>query len=487
MPTHLCQRTYANASVYQPAMDGKGDYAYINGLINTMNLAGQYNITDTHRQNLKSLRSRFQDLEELFPNVDGTAEEKARLINRHQWFIEDFERQDQQLLKLSMRNRKICHECRQRHFVFQLVNLISGIWGTYNGIYTRQQLDQLRRDLTKVEKNQDRLFAITSAHQTTILQLDTAVSAILDSTLRQIANPSSVTDVTLQRLVDMLEQNVGKANHAIQATQIRRLSVYFRNVDQLHDLHARCLATANQHNSKLIVEYPLDFFQVELSYVYTKDNIVLVLYVPMVPTDALLQLMRYQSFPIPLRQDDLSTGIIPRLDHGVLSISNGKERPSLEVKFSDLMECQQLNSIYLCDRHGVLDPSAGDSCIGALYSQHSDAALMLCPMEVVRLTEANLQLPGNSFVILNNATGFNGQKDCVNGPSSELSLPKGITMQTLEPGYTLKLRHHVIYTDSLVHLKTDYHQYEWDWTAKIATITPDLAFQHEITSLQSTS
>ena len=40
--------TYNNASVYQPAKDGKGDYAYINGLINTMNLAGQYNITNMH-------------------------------------------------------------------------------------------------------------------------------------------------------------------------------------------------------------------------------------------------------------------------------------------------------------------------------------------------------------------------------------------------------------------------------------------------------
>ena len=91
----------------------------------------------------------------------------------------------------------------------------------------------------------------------------------------------------------MLERNVGKAYHAIQAAQMRRLSVDFLNVDQLHDLHARCLNTANQHNSKLIIEYPLDFFQVELSYIYTKDDVVLVLHVPMVPTDALLRLMRY--------------------------------------------------------------------------------------------------------------------------------------------------------------------------------------------------
>ena len=191
--------------MYQPATDGKGDYAYINGLINTMNLAGQYNITNTHCQNLKSLRSRIGDLKELFPNVDATAKENACQINHHQRFIKDFEKQDQRLLKRSVRNPAVCCVRRQHRFVFQLVNLISGIWGTYNGIYTRQQLEQLRRDLTKVEEHQDRLFTVTSAHQTAILQLDTAVSALLDSTMRQIANPSSITNVTLQRLMDMLD------------------------------------------------------------------------------------------------------------------------------------------------------------------------------------------------------------------------------------------------------------------------------------------
>ena len=81
--------------MHQSAKDGKGDYAYINGLINTMNLAGQYNITNTHRQNLKSLRSRIRDLKELFPNVDATAEENACQINHQKRFVEDFEKQDQ--------------------------------------------------------------------------------------------------------------------------------------------------------------------------------------------------------------------------------------------------------------------------------------------------------------------------------------------------------------------------------------------------------
>ena len=73
----------------------------------------------------------------------------------------------------------------------------------------------------------------------------------------------------------------------------------FLNVDQLHNLHARCLATANQRNSKLIIEYPLDFFQVKLSYVYTKDDVVLMLHVPMVPTDALDEILIVPNSSLP--------------------------------------------------------------------------------------------------------------------------------------------------------------------------------------------
>ena len=52
--------------------------------------------------------------------------------------MENFDAQDRRLLKRSLRNRKIRRERRQRRFAFQLVSLISGIWGTYNGIYTRR-------------------------------------------------------------------------------------------------------------------------------------------------------------------------------------------------------------------------------------------------------------------------------------------------------------------------------------------------------------
>ena len=176
-------------------------------------------------------------------------------------------------MKLSVQRHSVSALLHHHCFVFQLASLISGVWGTYNGIYTHQQLDQLHGDLTNVEEKQDRLFAISNAHNNAIIQLDTAFFSLLDSSMRQIANPSSITNVTLQRLVYMLDWNIWKAQRAIQAAQMRCLSVDFLNVDQLHDLHTQCLATAKMYDSKLIIGYPLHFFQVELSYIYSKDDV----------------------------------------------------------------------------------------------------------------------------------------------------------------------------------------------------------------------
>ena len=153
------------------------------------------------------------------------------------------------------------------------------------------------------------------------------------------------------------------------------------------------------------------------------------------------------------RDSNEKTGLIPRLDHGILAISSEKDCLPKEVKFSDLIDWRQLNSIYLCDCHGVLDKSASDFCIGALYSHKHDAVLSLCPVVVVELA---CSLSRNHFVILNTATGFNRQNDCLNDISSELSLPWGITNQFLQD-WTLKLNDHIIFSDFSVQLKTDYH------------------------------
>ena len=84
----------ANATMYK-SIEKAQDYAYINGVLNIINMAGQYNISNTHCQNMKLLRSKIPDLMELLPNVDATREENAIQYNCHKWFVKTFLQEDE--------------------------------------------------------------------------------------------------------------------------------------------------------------------------------------------------------------------------------------------------------------------------------------------------------------------------------------------------------------------------------------------------------
>ena len=131
---------------------------------------------------------------------------------------------------------------------------------------------------------------------------------------------------------------------------------------------------------------------------------------------------------------------------------SGEECLSKEVKFSNLKECQTLSYIYLCHHHGILDKLAWDYGIGDLYPQKHNAAIPLCPMEVVELAESVLPLSRNCFVILNNAIGFIGQM--VSAPS--FPLQEESTKQCL----SLIAPSISIFSNSSVYMKMDYHHYK---------------------------
>jgi len=158
---------------------------------------------------------------------------------------------------------------------------------------------------------------------------------------------------------------------------------------------------------------------------------------------------------------------MPSLDRDVLAISDASalegKRLTMEVKFTDLMECHQINSVYLCEKHGVLNFQSNTSCLAALYGQDHDAALSLCQMNVVDLDEAVLPLGDNQFLIYNDQAGYNAELQCLKVAVQDITLKKGLNTIRLPEHCSLRLRTSMVFADSSVHLKTDFHTYEWDW------------------------
>ena len=429
-------------------------HSYVDGkvladTIDQYTLNGHLEITALLRQDVNKFKVRLSDILNLFPTKART--EADRILSADHFDA---------TLRKYLANETDHH--RAKRLVWDIVNAVVG---TYNGIYTRQQLQALKKQLFAVEGKVDGLTTIAHVQGELIYQLDNSITDIARSTILAAANPSAVTSARFRQMLDISNQSFDKALRALQAAQYRRLSIDFLSPKQLTALFTTLSEYAANHAKRLLVEHPSDLLQCELSYFFTGADVVLLLHVPMAPAAAVLRLMRYRPFPIPL---DDSTGLMPRLDRDVLAISEGSAlegtRLTMEVKFTDLMECHQINSVYLCQHHGVLQVQSNTSCLAALYSQDHDAALNLCQMNVVPLDEAVMPLGNNRFLVYNDQHGYNAELDCLHERDTDLTLRKGVNTIKLPEHCTLRLRTAFIFADSSVYLETDYHTYDWEWS-----------------------
>ena len=415
-------------------------------------LKGHLDVNDIIRSSVDQYVDRLQALKGLFPVTASS--EADRILAR-----DDFDEPLQQFVDKS--RTALPRHSRSKRFIW---GLLSSVTGTFMGLYNRQQLTALRESLTDLKTRQDGLIKVSKAHAVLIHQLENSLDAITKSTLIMAANPAAVTSAKLQQMIDIANRSIDKAIRAVQAAQNRRLSADFLDPDQLSALFDKLSAYADEHQKKLLIEHPSDLLQVELSYFFSGSDITMLLHVPMAPANAMLRLMRHRPFPIPL---DDSTGLMPALDRDVLAISDASalegKRLTMEVKFTDLMECHQINSVYLCEKHGVLNFQSNTSCLAALYGQDHDAALNLCTMNVVDLDEAVLPLGDNNFLVYNDQAGYNAELQCLKVPVQDFTLKKGINTVHLPEHCSLRLRTSMVFADSSVHLKTDFHTYEWDW------------------------
>jgi len=448
-----------NHSTLANLTNGYIDGAAVAQALTNNAMHGLLAVTSVHRTNKQHLLTRLENLKRIFPA--GKLSAADAILNRDEFDdpIRQFTRANATAFK------QLTH--REQRFAWAIINAVAG---TFNGIYTRKQLSALKQDLFALRTETDALTKVSKVHSTLIWQIDTAISDIARSLLLLTANPAALTSATFQQLIDLTGQGIDKALRALQAAQYRRLSIDFMDPDQLLALFEKLKQYSLTHQKTLLLDQPSDLLQCELSYFFSGEDIMFLLHVPMSPPLALLRLMRYRPFPIPL---DDSTGMIPVLDQDVLAISEGSalagNRLTMEVRFTDLMECHQINSVYLCEHHGVLHFQSNRSCLAALYGQDHSAAVQLCRMNIVPLDEAVLALGRNVFLIYNDQPGYNGELSCLNQQNSDISLKKGLNELTLREHCQLRLRSSVIFSDSSVHLDAGFHKYDWEWARSLAT------------------
>ena len=337
------------------------------------------------------------------------------------------------------------------------------LFSTINGLYSRQELKQLRLDLNGVISEQQRVVTLTNNNTIAIQALNSKLVELSSAISEALEKNPALDVVEIDHIIDSLHRAIDLIVQTVQQAQQNRLAIEFLSPTVLQETFKDVSDAATVNQATLMIDQAADLAQVEVSYMSDRDGTIVILHVPMIPSVALLRLMRLRPFPIPL---DDHTMLLPEVDFDVIGISTSEQTLSAEIRYSDLLDCHKIGQTYFCEKQGVLARNA-DTCLTALHYQKLEKAMSLCELRVTNATEAALQTGNNRFLIYSpiRATAPRVCTTLLMGAS--VDIPKGISEIELRPGCYVDLPEHRIYADASVRTASNQFSYLWDWDGPV--------------------
>jgi len=347
---------------------------------------------------------------------------------------------------------------RQTRSPSLIFSLAKGILGTFMGLYTQYQIDKLRSDVDNLRAEHEQLVEVVAENRAAISELSKWVNQ-LNSTISMLnkINPGIVV-AEMNSMYQRIRSALEVAVHTVQQAMHRRLAVDLLSPSDLAKIFEDLEQIAVSKGFDLLTTRPSDLLQIETSYVYDGARFVLLLHVPMTPTDSLLRLLRLRPFPIPFSS---THSLLPRVPSALLALSKGKNRLMTTIEHSDLVGCHQIGHVYTCDRHGALRKDIKSNCLGALFEQDIPEARKLCDLQLVPRQEAVLQLKGNNFLVYSPAM-FTARMDCHNGTSSEVYIKREVQKVLIDPGCSLDLKSHQLSSEFSLYLESKVRVITWE-------------------------
>jgi len=345
------------------------------------------------------------------------------------------------------------------------VRIGTSIFSTINGLYTRGQLKQIRKELTHINQEQRRIIQLTSVNAVAISLLDTKLADTASATADTLLNSPAVDHAEVDRITKGLHRALDLLVQAIQEAQKSKLASEFLRPDVLEVTFADVSVAAAESHCKMVIENAADLALVEVSYLADKDGSVLIMHVPIVPANTLLRLLRLHPFPIPL--DHSNSSLLPEVNIDVIGLSDNGY--STEIRYSDLVECHKIGRTYYCEKQGILGYKL-PSCLRALHDKSFDLALQLCELKVVPQTEAVTRISNNRYLVFS-PTSLAATRHCaVSALGATIDIPTGISKIDIPNGCWVELQKHHVYADSSVNVNSHQFSYQWDWGSTISQL-----------------
>ena len=304
------------------------------------------------------------------------------------------------------------------------LGLVSGIVGTFLGLYNQYEIHNIQKQLLDFSDQQTLLTNIVQKHDHIISELIKDMTHLTDIVQTLIIYNPALVYAKLEQNIKLLEDRLQILFNTLQQLQHHRLAVNLLDENQMQVLLQAVQNTARSKQLQIIPTQPTDFFQLDTSYLRIDNEVLILLHVPCLTSNHMLTLYRYVPFPYPVSTiQTFSTDPHPSIHNtnDILSrtaknrsslfflpetelIAVGRNTNSRDARYqlvsqAILASCIQQNHIFLCDRHQVLRKDLAGSCLGALFMQHQQGVIENCKVEYKPLRETVYQLTTNDHLV----------------------------------------------------------------------------------------
>ena len=365
---------------------------------------------------------------------------------------------------------------------------ISGVLGTFLGMYSAYEVTQLKMRLNQQGRNHNLLVHVTKKQEERIHRITENMNSIVQLIKMMVDFNPALIAAQLGAQLDLFESRLRRATMAVQQLQHRRLSIDLLDTLQMTEMHKSVAEVAMARGYVLMPERLSDYFQLEASYLRQGEDILIMLHVPCINRDQMLTIYKYIPFPYPLPTsiDQENITIAEMLSKRVGEFGLPKHNPRSELEIDaliivpeaemiavgrndrykiltqgDLDNCIKRNRVYLCERNQVLHTNLANSCLGSIYNRNEDGVRNNCKLERRKLRETVYQLSATDHLLFT-PVAYNTRIECKNGSHFPLYLAQTTQLHVPEE-CSVNLKSHQIQSDYNIRISPEPLHIPWQW------------------------
>jgi len=364
---------------------------------------------------------------------------------------------------------------RQKRQLMLAAAAFSGVLGTFFGLYNSYEIKQIQSQILNLSDQHNLLVHVVQKHDHQIQSLVKDLDHLTEIIRTLITYNPALVYAKFEHNVQIIEDRLNVLFNTLQQLQHQRLSVTLLDEHQMQLLHESVLNTASSRNLQVLPTRPQDYFQLDLSYIRSGKDVLMILHVPCVTTNHLLSIYKYVPFPYPTSHTSFSSSFEPHFIHSIsdvlarnndsasslyfvpetemIAIGRTSARGTAQYKLisnSDLAGCVKRNHIYLCEKHQILQTNLAGTCLGALYLQHEGGVIENCEIKRKPLRETIYQLNANEHLIFS-PQPYTAQIICQNGSHFPMQLLA--TQKVFIPDFcSVNLVNHTISSDGNIRI-----------------------------------